>query len=107
MVVVVVVMRYHNTRQHVLARVQLHVGIAWEHLLLAAKSCLMHPLQSIKTCHLIAVFRRCCCRSFSHVLGIDGDAMHILAAKELKEQGHLEYQNASADDKQVHTTNIP
>eukprot|EP00878_Enallax_costatus_P003625 GHUV01003839.1.p1 GENE.GHUV01003839.1~~GHUV01003839.1.p1 ORF type:complete len:729 (+),score=300.56 GHUV01003839.1:151-2337(+) len=29
--------------------------------------------------------------SFSHVLGIDGDAKHVVAAKEMKDKGQLEY----------------
>jgi hypothetical protein len=30
-----------------------------------------------------------CCCSFSHVLGLDGDPMHVVAAKEMKERGQV------------------
>lgn len=33
--------------------------------------------------------------SFSHVLGIDGDAMHVVAAKEMRDKGRLDYRPAA------------
>ncbi|WIA39239.1 hypothetical protein OEZ86_005362 [Tetradesmus obliquus] len=35
--------------------------------------------------------------SFSHVLGLDGDPMHVVAAKEMKERGQLEYFPVAGD----------
>jgi hypothetical protein len=38
-----------------------------------------------------AVVAACCC-SFSHVLGLDGDPLHVVAAKEMKERGQVNMQ---------------
>jgi hypothetical protein len=36
---------------------------------------------------LLLLLLTCC--SFSHVLGLDGDPMHVVAAKEMKERGQV------------------